>query len=528
MVDTHSTHLDLGGEPNSSQHGPLLLGTLNQDNNSETVTKKKVSIKRKPKETAGHLKDFKPTNLEGLSMNQTKATDAAVKTADAVVKTADAVVKTADAVVKTADSETNAPKSALPQPLEKKDAINDIMMLANSGAIIQMGKLDTVPHAVENVTAHRNPPPMDQTANDLDDLPVIEEEVQSRTNSPQLKRYDDAPLPSVLEGPPSRSPVVAHANTPSSPDFIFVKPSRSSPKAADFTAPSGSNPHVLKYKELMRIRRLESRGFQASRRFSILDSYEELVAERMRLSEESDLKSGIEFQKSGMLMVANIIEMANGYYDPFSFNLTGWSDSLNDSADSFEPVFEELYDKYKENIQVAPELKLLGMFFFSAMSFHFSHQLLKKAESAMPGFANVMQNNPQLKKQYTKAATGMFVNNVMSSGKPKKKDNDSDDDDDNTGGGGLNSMFGMLGNLMGSGAPARPARPTGHATVQKTSPKAKDGPSLREPSGLEDILKTANLSSEMSLRVEDEIESRITNDATRNANVSSAKRVVKK
>ena len=49
--------------------------------------------------------------------------------------------------------------------------------------------------------------------------------------------------------------------------------------------------------------------------------------------------------------------MVNNYYNPCDLQLNGWSDTLHDNMDSFEPIFEELYEKYKEQGTTCSKLK---------------------------------------------------------------------------------------------------------------------------------------------------------------------------
>ena len=70
---------------------------------------------------------------------------------------------------------------------------------------------------------------------------------------------------------------------------------------------------------------------------------------------------------------------------------------------------EELAEKYGGKSDVAPELKLLMMLGGSAFMFHLTQTLFK---SSMPGMGDIMQQNPDLMKQFAKAAVGSMANNV--------------------------------------------------------------------------------------------------------------------
>jgi hypothetical protein len=276
--------------------------------------------------------------------------------------------------------------------------------------------------------------------------------------------------------------------------------------------------HLEKTKELMKIERLKRRGYQPSRHFSIIDNYEDITAERTRLEETSNLESSIQFQKNGMMFFSSFLEMANNQYNNlFDLNLNGWSDSLHDNIDNFEPVFEELYEKYKDSVQLAPEIKLVVMFFGSAVSYHFSQQLLKKAESSIPGFREVMGNNPGLKKAYTDTAAQMFARNMAGS---------SGSGSGGGGGGGgpdLGGVLGMFSGILGGGD--EPKGPT----VTRSKPTANNV-QLKEPAGFDDLLKDVGLSrlTETSLNIGDDLTSYVSNNQLKNVHMSSSKRSVKK
>ena len=102
-------------------------------------------------------------------------------------------------------------------------------------------------------------------------------------------------------------------------------------------------------------------------------------------------------------------EFLNNKFDPFDVKLDGWSESVNDSINDFDEVFEELAEKYGGKSDVAPELKLLMMLGGSAFMFHLTQTLFK---SSMPGMGDIMQQNPDLMKEFAKAAVGSMANNV--------------------------------------------------------------------------------------------------------------------
>ena len=87
------------------------------------------------------------------------------------------------------------------------------------------------------------------------------------------------------------------------------------------------------------------------------------------------------------------IEMLNDKYDPFSINLSGWSQQMSRDSNSYYDVFGELYEKYnKPGKSVPPEIKLLFMITGSATKF----ALQNAAVNAIPNLAEKFKSNPEL------------------------------------------------------------------------------------------------------------------------------------
>lgn len=287
--------------------------------------------------------------------------------------------------------------------------------------------------------------------------------------------------------------------------------------------------HMKKAQLLLKIERLKKRGYCPSKHFSIIDSYDDILSEKNRLEEQASLESSIQFQKNSMVMVSSLLEMVNNNYNNlFDLNLNGWSDSLHDNIDDYEPIFEELHDKYKESVQLAPEIKLLLMFFGSAFTYHISQLALKKAEQHIPGFNDIMKNNPQLQKAYTNAANQMF--------------NQSTSNKNGGNGGGAGGLGGLMNAFVGgnndSGGMLDMIGGLFGGNRQGSSPTIKPKPrtdinnnvQLKTPAGFDDLLKDMNLShmSEATLKIDDDLTSYATNNKLKNVHVSSTKRAVKK
>ena len=94
------------------------------------------------------------------------------------------------------------------------------------------------------------------------------------------------------------------------------------------------------------------------------------------------------------------LEFMNKRYDPFDIQLDGWSDEMMRGIDDYDNVFEELHNKYKTKMAIAPEVKLIMMVGGSAMMFHLTNSMFK---SALPNVNQVMKDNPELMKNVMEA-----------------------------------------------------------------------------------------------------------------------------
>jgi hypothetical protein len=158
-----------------------------------------------------------------------------------------------------------------------------------------------------------------------------------------------------------------------------------------------------KQKYLIKIERLRKLGYESSRKLVMSNSLEEIRAECERLEDEKGLDSSIKFQQKVLMGVATGVEWLNNQYDPFGIILDGWSESMYENLNEYDEVFEELYEKYKDQVALAPEIKLLMMVVGSAMMFHVSKTLFS-TETNVPHFKEIMNDNPELKKAYQDAA----------------------------------------------------------------------------------------------------------------------------
>jgi hypothetical protein len=214
---------------------------------------------------------------------------------------------------------------------------------------------------------------------------------------------------------------------------------------------------------LYRLERLEANGFKPSRKFNMSSNLEDIKFEYERMKKQRDVDKSIKFQRKILMAITSGIEFVNNKFDPLSIKLDGWSESIYENLHEYDDVFEELHEKYKSKMKVAPEIKLLMMVGGSAFMFHLTNTLFK---SKMPGLDQILQQNPELAQNVKQAAMNTMRQNEANSGNP-------------------DPLFGMMmnsaQNMMG---PKPPANPPQMGNSQRGQ--------LRGPTGVDDILNMVN------------------------------------
>ena len=140
---------------------------------------------------------------------------------------------------------------------------------------------------------------------------------------------------------------------------------------------------------IFKLARAKKAGMPSSRTFSMHDDVREMRAEMARINHELDLDASLRFQRKMLMMFVSTSEFLNRRYDPFQFQLDGWTENVHDSINDYDKVFERLHEKYKSKMQMAPEIELLMMVGGSALMFHMTQTMFKRS---IPG----LKSNPEL------------------------------------------------------------------------------------------------------------------------------------
>jgi len=170
---------------------------------------------------------------------------------------------------------------------------------------------------------------------------------------------------------------------------------------------------------LNKLQRLEGKGLQVAKRFTMDNTLDEMKQEYLRLVDSKNLEASLRFQRQALMSVVTGLEWANGRFDPFDVKLDGWSEAVHENVEDFDEIFEELYDKYKERGKMPPEARLMMALAGSGFMCHVSNTFLK-SRMASVSTDDILKNNPDLARQFATAAAqqagpgfGNFMNMAM-------------------------------------------------------------------------------------------------------------------
>ena len=352
---------------------------------------------------------------------------------------------------------------------------------------------------------------------------------QPSQTTPSLSVSDPVGIEFLAKG--SNSPPQSAENTPKSnkEEFSFFKPSEepkveeipsvgksdtddmlANPKQADtseFKPIHRLTPQDIKNEKidlLYKFKKLESQGIRTTMNYNMNSHLEDMRNEYIKLKKQREIDNSIKFQRKMLMACVTGIEFLNNRFDPFSVNLDGWGESVNENLNDYDEIFEELGEKYGGGGDMAPELRLLFTLAGSAFMFHLSNTMFK---SSIPGMDDVLQQNPELMKQFAEAAVGSMNKGPGMSGMQQQQQQRPPEPPNPLaammglgGGGGGNPLGGLMGGLMG-GMMGGPMGGMGAAQQQQqqqqggqprrtTSPARSD---MSGPDGIDDLINKMNL-----------------------------------
>ena len=150
----------------------------------------------------------------------------------------------------------------------------------------------------------------------------------------------------------------------SEPDPVFNRPQEYQQSTLTFEEVQQEKAQCLS-----QLKRFEKKGIVVARRFGMEHSLDDIKGEVYRIKKENQVDAGINYCRQGLMFCVSTIEMANDNFK-VGGNLTGWSNIVLNDIESYDDVFEELYEKYYSNMGSSPEIKLMSMLAGSAFMFH--------------------------------------------------------------------------------------------------------------------------------------------------------------
>lgn len=213
---------------------------------------------------------------------------------------------------------------------------------------------------------------------------------------------------------------------------------KTEPPFGDFGKPDRDQENREKQDYLIKLQKLEKhlhkKGIKLSRELGMKSKLDDIKFEYEKQKRLLEQDSSVEFMKSVLITAVNGIEMMNKRFDPIGAKLDGWSESITENIGTYESIFEKLYDKYCDSVEIAPEVELLMTLISSAFMYHMMQQLFK---TSIPNLPQAMMQDPNLMSGLGKAAARAAD---MSQGVPQPS---------NEGMGGPSPGF-DIGSLMGN------------------------------------------------------------------------------
>lgn len=231
---------------------------------------------------------------------------------------------------------------------------------------------------------------------------------------------------------------------------------------------------------LFKLNRLEKIGSKPSRNYTMDSRVEDIRSEYKTLKKQKELDRSIKFSREMLMACIGGIEYLNGKFDPFDIKLEGWSESVMENVDNYDDVFEELYYKYNEKVEVAPEIKLIMMVGGSGFMYHLTNSLFK---SAVPNVNDILKQNPDLMNNIQQATMNTMQNNASN-----RSSNNMPNKQPSMGGG-------MFQNMMSGMMPQIP-QPPPQNNIRRPSPNE-----MRGPTGVDDVISQIHGKKKINLGV---------------------------
>ena len=267
--------------------------------------------------------------------------------------------------------------------LERESSHANIMKLDEDEAAF-LNEIEIQPRRPKKKKAPRRPPPPMMEQYEDEDMDAFTNPVKSRSQPPPPPEYDDH-----SEGGDDQEEFYPQEQGGGG----YIDPD-------DKPSPGFETIEEEKADLLNKLARLEKKGLKVNKKLNIYSSVQELRTEVKRVMYGIEVEQSIKFSRRMLIACITGVEFLNKRYNPFDLALEGWSESVMENVDDYDGVFEELHNKYKSSVKVAPEVKLIMMLGGSAMMFHLTNSMFK---TAIPNMNDVLKQNPDLVKNMMSA-----------------------------------------------------------------------------------------------------------------------------
>lgn len=210
---------------------------------------------------------------------------------------------------------------------------------------------------------------------------------------------------------------------------------------------------------LNKLARLEKKGFNVNKKLNAYSSINDLRTEVKRITYTIEVDQAVKFSRRALVACVTGLEFLNKRYNPLEIQLDGWSESIMENVEDYDGVFEELHNKYKGKMEMAPEVKLIMMLGGSATMFHLTNSMFK---AAMPNMNDVIKQNPDLVKSMMSA-----VQNTQPRGAPPPPQETSSGDRREMQGPGMDISSLMNGIMMPPAPPMNSVPPKPPSEIEE-------------------------------------------------------------
>ena len=128
---------------------------------------------------------------------------------------------------------------------------------------------------------------------------------------------------------------------------------------------------------LFRLYAIRKKGAVLSQKYTMESNLEDMRDEYRIQKYHIDRQASRKFSQKMLVMIVTALEFMNERWDPFDIHLDGWSESVHENITDYDEVFDQLYEKYREKVSMAPEVKLMLMLGGSAFMFHMTNSMFR-------------------------------------------------------------------------------------------------------------------------------------------------------